>query len=124
MTTQQQAADLYNDLQAQAADESAATEAFQRAADADWYRRHPDERRAVIGQDLVHLDDEDRRRMALIPYVVGAFGLACMALIAFVLPWAALVQWAVSGDTRWMAGVVLGWLVACLVWRGLRRGRA
>lgn len=117
MATQRDAAKLYEQLQADAA---AQAEAFQRAVDADWYRRHPDERPARIGQLQAHLNAEDRSRMGAVVWIVGA---ACLGLLAFVLPWAALVQWAATGDTGRYVLTLLAFgalILGGLVWRAWR----
>lgn len=124
MTTQHDAAKLYNDLQAQAADERAAAEAWQQCADSDWYRRHPDERRRAIGREMAHLNAEDRRRMGAVVYLLGGLGTLCLGLIAFLLPWAALLQWATTGDTGRYLLTLLAFgavIVGGLVWRAGRK---
>lgn len=134
MTTQHDAAKLYNDLQDAAADRGPnvagmidygpAAEAFQRAVDADWNRRHPPASERAIAAGQAQLNDEDRRRMMVVVYALGTVGLGCLALLAFVLPWAALIQWAVTGDTGRYLLTLLAFgavIVGGLLWRGARR---
>lgn len=120
MTTQHDAAKLYEQLQ----DAAASNEAFQRAVDADWNRRHPPAaERAILQQEMAQLNDEDRRRMMVVVYALGAVGLGCLALLAFVLPWAALIQWAVTGATGRYLLTLLAFgavIVGGLVWRGVK----
>ena len=116
MKTQRDAAKLYTELQEQAA----AAEAWQQCADADWYRRHPEERAGRIGVLQAAADAETRHAMGAVVYVVAGLGVACLALIAFLLPWAAVVQWAATGDTARYVRALLAFgalIVGGLLWR-------
>lgn len=126
MSTQHDAAKLYAGLQAQTAEQVSANEARTAAQlTAERVRlaelREARETRREIEAEQAHLNAEDRSRMAAVVWVVGA---ACLGLIAFLLPWAALAQWALTGDTGRYLLTVLAFgalIVGGLLWRGARR---
>lgn len=125
MATQRDAAKLYTDLQAQTAEQVSAKEARTAAQlTAERVRlaemREARETRREVQAEQAHLNAEDRSRMGAVVWVVGA---ACLGLIAFLLPWAALVQWATTGDTGRYVLTVLAFgalILGGLVWRAWR----
>ena len=132
MATQRDAAKLYTDLQAQTAEQVSAKEARTAAQltaervrlaemrEARETRREIEAEQAdrqAAAAEQAHLNAEDRSRMGAVVWVVGA---ACLALIAFLLPWAALVQWAATGDTARYVRALLAFgalIVGGLLWR-------
>ena len=76
MATQHDAAKLYTELQ----ETAAANEAWQQCADADWYRRHPEERAGRIGVLQAAADAETRHAMGAV--AVGIWAVLFLAGLA------------------------------------------
>ncbi len=118
MSTQRDAADLYADLQERAANEQAQLTA-ERVRLADM--RATRETRRELESQQAAVDAETRHAMGAVVWWLAGLGIACLALIAFLLPWAALVQWAATGDTARYVRALLAFgalIVGGLLWRG------
>lgn len=109
MTTQQDAADLYSQLQRQVADTAPwpprspqADEDAEQAADiAPWYTAHPN---ALYGRALL----------------VRWLAALCLFGAGLAVALGPLYFYRRTGDGRWMAASLVGWLIVYLVWRACR----
>lgn len=117
MKTQHEAADLYTSLQERAAtDQAQLTAERVRLAE----MRATRETRRELESQQAAADAETRHAMGAVVWWLAGLGIACLALIAFLLPWAALVQWAATGDTARYLRTLLAFgalIVGGLLWR-------